>query len=188
MLEETIMAGFGGQGVLMMGKLLAQAAMEEDINATWLPSYGPEMRGGTANCIVVISDDEIGSPVSEQYDTVVVMNQPSLEKFQSKVRPGGTLLINKSIIPIPTTRDDVEAHYLEANDIAEAEVGSARSANVVMLGALQGLRRLLQPASIEAAIRDVFESKGQKVVDFNVKALKAGITAINNVHTAGVPH
>ena len=178
MLEETILAGFGGQGVLMMGKLLAQAAMEEGVSATWLPSYGPEMRGGTANCIVVLSDDEIGSPVSEQYDAVVAMNQPSLEKFESKVRPGGALFINKSIVPIKTSRDDVEAYYVDANDIAEHECGSSRSANVVMLGALQNIRQKLNPESIEKAIAVAFEAKGQAVIDANLKALAAGMNAL----------
>ncbi len=184
MLEETILAGFGGQGVLMMGKLLAQAAMEEGTSATWLPSYGPEMRGGTANCIVVLSDDEIGSPVSEQYDTVVAMNQPSLEKFESKVRPGGTLLINKSIVPIKTSRNDVDAYYIEANDIAENECGTNRSANVVMLGALQCIRQKLKPESIEKAIAYAFEAKGQKVIDANLKAFAAGMNAIDAKATA----
>ncbi|HNO79089.1 MAG TPA: 2-oxoacid:acceptor oxidoreductase family protein [Phycisphaerae bacterium] len=184
MLEETILAGFGGQGVLMMGKLLAQAAMEEGTSATWLPSYGPEMRGGTANCIVVLSDDEIGSPVSEKYDTVVAMNQPSLQKFESKVRPGGTLLINKSIVPIKTSRNDVNTYYVEANDIAESECGTNRSANVVMLGALQSVRQKLKPDSIEKAIAHAFESKGQNVIDANLKAFAAGMNAIDARETA----
>ncbi len=118
MLEEVLIAGFGGQGVLSMGQLIAQAAMEQGMNASWIPSYGPEMRGGTANCIVCVSDDEIGAPLAALYDAVVVMNQPSLEKFESKVKTNGTLLVNSSIIPIKTTRNDLEACYIEANDIA----------------------------------------------------------------------
>ncbi len=184
MLEQTILAGFGGQGVLMMGKLLAQSAMEEGISATWLPSYGPEMRGGTANCIVVISDDEIGSPVSESYDAVVAMNQPSLEKFESKVRPGGTMLINKSIVPIKASRDDVEVYYVAANDIAEHECGSTQAANVVMLGALQSVRQKLKSHSIEKAIAYVFASKGQSVIDSNLKAFAAGMTSLHQNATA----
>ena len=132
----------------------------------------------------MLSDDEIGSPVSEKYDTVVAMNQPSLQKFESKVRPGGTLLINKSIVPIKTSRKDVDAYYVEANDIAESECGTNRSANVVMLGALQSVRQKLKPDSIEKAIAHAFESKGQNVIDANLKAFAAGMNAIDARETA----
>ena len=179
MLEEVLMAGFGGQGILLMGKLLAQAAMEEGLSATWLPSYGPEMRGGTANCIVVFSDDEVGSPVAATYDAVVVMNQPSLEKFQSKVKPGGTLLINRSIIPIPTSRVDVDVHYVDANDLAEKTAGDARCANVVMLGAFQAARPRIKAASLEAALRSTFAAKKEVVVEANLRAFRAGQTSLS---------
>ncbi len=178
MLEQTVLAGFGGQGVLMMGKLLASAAMDEGLYASWLPSYGPEMRGGTANCIVVVSDEEIGSPVSDACDAIVVMNQPSLEKFESKVRPDGTLIINKSIVPVETTRKDVNAHYLEADDIAEKNCDANRSANVVMLGALQSVRQILKSDSVRRAIACSFKSKGQQVIDANLAAFAAGTNAL----------
>lgn len=174
MLEEVLIAGFGGQGILLMGKLLAQAAMEEGLNATWLPSYGPEMRGGTANCIVAFSDDEIGSPLAATYDAVVVMNQPSMEKFESKVKPGGALLINRSMIPIETARTDVEVHYVDANRLAEGVAGDGRCANVVMLGALHAARTRLAMPSLEAALKEAFAAKGDRVLQANLKALQAG--------------
>jgi len=183
MLEEILIAGFGGQGVLSMGRLMAQAAMEQGLNATWLPSYGPEMRGGTANCIVCFSDDEIGAPLAASYDAVVVMNQPSLEKFEKFVRPGGSLIINRSIIPIEATRGDIEVHGVQANDLAEQVTGSATAANVVALGALHAVRTRLETAAIESAIRAAFGRKGEPVVAANLRALRAGMQAMAQVTT-----
>lgn len=177
MLEEVLIAGFGGQGILLMGKLLAEAAMQEGLSATWLPSYGPEMRGGTANCIVAFSDDEIGSPVAAAYDAVIVMNEPSLVKFESQVRPGGTLLVNRSMVPIATSRKDVIAHYVPAADIAE-QAGEGRCANVVMIGALHGLRPRMSEAAFEKALRYAFSPKGESVVAANLRAFRAGREAI----------
>lgn len=178
MLEEVLIAGFGGQGVLSMGKLIAQAAMEQGLNASWLPSYGPEMRGGTANCMVCFSDDEIGAPVAASYDAVIVMNQPSLEKFEKAVRPGGMLLINRSIIPVEAQRSDVDAHYIDANDLAESVAGTAAAANVVALGAWHAVRSRLDTSALEAALRHTFERKGEKVVESNIRALHAGMDAM----------
>ena len=175
MLEEMTIAGFGGQGVLVMGQLIAQAAMEQGLNASWLPSYGPEMRGGTANCTVCFSDDEIGAPIAAAYDAIVVMNQPSLVKFEPKVRAGGTLIVNSSIVPIKASRTDIEVYYVEANDIAEREAGSGRSANVVALGALHAVRPRLRTEALEAALRYAFGRKGEAVVEGNIKALHAGM-------------
>jgi len=178
MLEEILIAGFGGQGVLMMGRLLAESAMQQGLNATWLPSYGPEMRGGTANCIVAFSDDEIGSPLAATYDAVIAMNQPSLEKFQDQVKPGGTLIVNSSIIPITSNRSDIDVSYVQSNDIAEKASGTGKSANAVTLGALHAVRPRLQVDMIESAIRSVFAPKGDNIVEGNIKALHAGIEAM----------
>ncbi len=178
MLEEYLIAGFGGQGVLSMGQLIAQAAMEQGLNASWLPSYGPEMRGGTANCIVCFSDDEIGSPLAAKYDAVIAMNQPSLEKFEKTVKADGTLLINSSIIPIKATRTDIDVQYIKANDLAETSAGSARAANVVALGALHAVRTRLNVDALESALKYAFGRKGDKVVEMNVRALHAGIAAM----------
>ncbi len=178
MLEENIIAGFGGQGVLSLGKILAQAAMEEGLNASWLPSYGPEMRGGTANCIACFSDDEIGAPLAASYDVVIVMNQPSLEKFEQVVKPQGTLLINSSIIPVKPTRNDLDIHYVAANELAEEVTGTTKSANIVALGALHAVRPRLKTESLEAALKFTFGAKGDKLVQSNIRALHAGMEAM----------
>ena len=135
MLEQSIFAGFGGQGVLLMGQLLAYAGMMEDKEVSWLPSYGPEMRGGTANCSVVVSDAEIASPVVNHADAVVIMNQPSLEKFEKMVKPGGVLIYNSDLVTYKNPRTDVKVIPVPANSVA-AEMGNDKVANVIALGAL----------------------------------------------------
>ena len=135
MTHEIILAGFGGQGILFLGKMIATAGMMEGKEVSWIPSYGPEMRGGTANCSVVVSDRRIGTPVVSRPNVVVAMNRPSLEKFEAKIQPGGFLLINRTLIEIPHTRQDIEAHYLEVTGIA-GQLGNPRLANVVALGGL----------------------------------------------------
>ena len=136
---KLFFAGSGGQGVLTMGQMLTYAAMYADTNATWLPSYGPEMRGGTADCTVVISTDKpVSCPLIYEADNVVVMNLPSLLKFESLVKPGGNLFVNSSLIEQKASRDDINVYYVPANDIA-LELGNARTANVVMLGALMSV-------------------------------------------------
>ncbi len=137
MQNDVIMAGFGGQGVLLIGKMLAYAGMHEGKEVSWLPSYGPEMRGGTANCTVVISDRPVGSPVIRSPRAVLAMNLPSLDKFEPDVRPGGLLLINTSLIARKSTRDDVTIIDVPANEIAN-ELGNPRGANMVALGAYLG--------------------------------------------------
>lgn len=187
MLEENLFAGFGGQGVLAMGKLLAQAAMDQGLCASWLPSYGPEMRGGTANCIVAFSDDEIGSPLAATYDAVVVMNQPSLEKFEPHVKPGGTLVINSSMIPVKATRNDIDVFYISANDIAERITGGQRSANIAALGGLHGVRPRLTDDALLGAIRAVFASKGDNVVEGNVETFRQAVSTISSIKRDAAP-
>lgn len=177
MIEEVVFAGFGGQGILLGGTLLAQAAMDDGLNATWFPSYGPEMRGGTCNCTVVYADDEIGSPIASEYDTAVVMNQPSYEKFQPMVRKGGHLLVNSSLIKMDKLRADVEVVAVPANEIAE-RLGSNRSANVVIVGAYLGIKSHVKLETLAAVIRGTFGAKGEKVVAPNLKALEAGYEAV----------
>ena len=134
MKEQCIFAGFGGQGMLLIGKFLAEAGMESGKHVSWLPSYGPEMRGGTANCSVVVSDKPVASPLISVADTVLAMNLPSMLKFQSEVKPGGLLLVNSSIIDEKSNRDDCDVVYVPCNHIAE-EIGNPKGANVVFLGA-----------------------------------------------------
>lgn len=180
MIEEVLFAGFGGQGILLAGQLIAKSAMDDGLFATWFPSYGPEMRGGTANCQVVYSDDEIGSPIASQYDTAIVMNQPSLVRFQPMVKSGGTLLVNSSLVEVDNPRDDVRVVEVPCNKLAE-EVASARSANVVVVGAYNALKGHIKTETIEKVLRETFAAKGQALVDANLKALAAGIEAVAGV-------
>jgi 2-oxoglutarate ferredoxin oxidoreductase subunit gamma len=149
MAHEIIMAGFGGQGVMAMGKILVEAAMEEGKNVSWLPSYGPEMRGGTANCSVIVSDEPIGAPIVTEATAAIVMNRPSLDKFENDVIPGGALLINSSLIDKKATRNDIKVYYIPANDIAN-ELGTDKVANIVMLGAYL---KVSGAASVDSNIR-----------------------------------
>ena len=134
MTEQIILAGFGGQGVLLAGQIIAYAGMNEGKNVSWLPSYGPEMRGGTANCNVVVSDEEVGSPVVVEADCLIVMNRPSLEKYEKDLKPGGLLLLDSDLIEIEPTRTDIKVIKVPANSLAE-QAGSIKAANMVMLGA-----------------------------------------------------
>ena len=135
MKETLIIAGFGGQGVLSMGKILAYSGVMQDFEVTWMPSYGPEMRGGTANCSVIVSDDPVASPLVDKADVIVAMNRPSLDKFEEHVKPGGVLVINSSIIDRKAVRDDIQVVYCDANAIAES-IGNPKGANVAILGAV----------------------------------------------------
>ena len=172
MLIKSIFAGFGGQGVLSMGLNVAQAAMIEDKNVTYLPSYGAEVRGGTANCTVAISDEEIASPVASSPEFVVAMNQPSLIRFQNQIESGGVVFINSSLIEAEITRGDVEIVKVPANKIAE-ELGSPRSANMVMLGAFTKRSNLVSINTLVEVVRSTMENKG-KLFALNKKALLTG--------------
>jgi 2-oxoglutarate ferredoxin oxidoreductase subunit gamma len=172
MLIKTIFAGFGGQGVLSMGLNLAQAAMLEGKYITYLPSYGAEMRGGTANCTVAVSDEEIASPVASSPEFIVAMNQPSLIRFQNQIESGGLFFVNSSLIEAEITRGDIDIVKVPANSIAE-ELGSPRSANMVMLGAFTKKSNLASLSSIIEALKDTLKNK-QKLIAINKKALQAG--------------
>jgi 2-oxoglutarate ferredoxin oxidoreductase subunit gamma len=180
MIEEIIFAGFGGQGILLGGSLIAQAAMKDGLWATWFPSYGPEMRGGTCNCLVACSDDEIGSPIFNAYDTALIMNLPSLEKFGPMVRPGGLLMINSSLIQVERPRADVKLVEVPVNDLAR-EAGSDRAANVAMVGAYCAVKSIVRPETVADVLRDAFSAKGPKVVDLNLRALEFGRRAVDGV-------
>ena len=172
MQNDVIMAGFGGQGILLIGKMLAYAGMREGKEVSWLPSYGPEMRGGTANCTVVISDRPVGSPVIQSPRAVVAMNLPSLDKFEPDVRPGGLLLVNTSLIERKPTRDDVTVIEVPANEIAN-ELGNRRGANMVALGAYLGATDAVSVDEIVEVIRETFAAK-PGVVEININALHRG--------------
>ncbi len=173
MQNETIIAGFGGQGVLFTGKVMAYAAMENNLEVTWFPSYGPEMRGGTANCTVVISDEEIGSPQVSQPRAAIVMNQPSLDKYENLVRPGGYLAVNKSLVNRAVERDDITVVEIPASEIAE-EIGNIRYANVVILGALGAKADFIDLDSLEKGLKKGLSGKKSKLLDINLEALRKG--------------
>jgi 2-oxoglutarate ferredoxin oxidoreductase subunit gamma len=172
MQNDVIMAGFGGQGILLIGKMLAYAGMREGKEVSWLPSYGPEMRGGTANCTVVISDRPVGSPVIRSPRAVVAMNLPSLDKFEPDVRPGGLLLVNTSLINRKPTRDDVTVVEVPANEIANS-LGNRRGANMVALGAYVGATEAVSLDGVIEVIRETFAAK-PAVIDVNITALHRG--------------
>ena len=171
--NKLFFAGSGGQGVLTMGQMLTYAAMYADMYATWLPSYGPEMRGGTANCTVVISPDKpVSCPLIYEADNVVVMNLPSLLKFESLVKPGGNLFVNSSLIDQKASRDDVNVYYVPANDIA-MELGNARTANTIMLGALISVSPVVPTEMIYRIMEKTFSGRKAALLDINKQAFHA---------------
>lgn len=172
MQTEVIMSGFGGQGLMMIGKLLAYAGLEEGKAVTWLPSYGPEMRGGTANCTVVIGDKPIGSPLISSPKAAIVMNQPSLEKFAPTLRKDGILVIDSTMISVGSDRTDLTSFRIKAADIA-TKLGNRRSANLVMLGAYIGLEEVVSHKTLIKAIEKTFAKKKQ-FIDVNCKTFMKG--------------
>jgi 2-oxoglutarate ferredoxin oxidoreductase subunit gamma len=171
--EEIVIAGFGGQGALSMGQLVAYAAMTEGREVSWMPSYGPEMRGGTANCIVIVSGARISSPIVTRFDTAIVLNQPSLEKFEPAIRPGGLLLYERSTVKTPPTRTDVDV--LGIDGVAEAtRLSNKQVANVVLLGAYLARRPVVQAAAVVKALASVLPPHRQHLLAVNERALAAG--------------
>jgi 2-oxoglutarate ferredoxin oxidoreductase subunit gamma len=170
---KTIFSGFGGQGVLMMGYVLASAGMNEGKHVTFLPSYGAEVRGGTANCTVTVSDEPIASPVASFPDFAVLMNTPSVMRFEGGVKAGGIVLLNSDLIELRPKRKDVDVLAVPVNSIAE-ELGSARGANMVMIGAFVQKTGVVNLKAVIQSVKTIFESKGPKVHKMNTKALKEG--------------
>jgi len=173
MLIKTIFSGFGGQGVIMMGYLLAIAGMYEEKNVTCLPSYGAEVRGGTANCTVVISTEEIASPVASQPEFAVLMNSPSLFRYQNQVQSGGTIFLNSSMIESRPIRGDLEIFEVPVNDLAKESLGS-KVANMIMLGAFIKKAGLVSLDTMVGAIKDTFGSKNPLIFKSNKAALQLG--------------
>ena len=171
--KQFLIAGFGGQGVLLIGQLIAKAAMREEYEVSWMPSYGPEMRGGEANCAVVVSDEEIGSPLVTEPPVLVAMNKPSLAKFMPKMAPGGILLYNASLIEDVELRDDVTVIPVPCNQIAE-ELGNQRTANMVMLGAVLGATQFVSADSLKETLRGWLGEKRAAMLDINWQAIERG--------------
>ncbi len=173
MLIKTVFSGFGGQGIVMMGYLLATAGMVEDKNVTCLPSYGAEVRGGTANCTVVISTEEIASPVASEPEYAVFMNHPSLIRFQNQVQSGGTIFLNSSMIEGRPIRGDLEIYEIPATDLAK-QLGQDKVTNMVMLGALIKKSGMVSVETLVRVLRDTFSSRNPAIVKLNKSALMLG--------------
>jgi len=176
---KIVIAGFGGQGVVVAGNILARGCVIEDKNVTGMVSYGAEMRGGTANATVIVSDEEIASPFVERPDAAIILNQPSLDKFESRLADGGLVVMNSSLTGRDVERSDLDVVKVEATDAAN-RLGNVRVANIVALGAFIAKTKLLAAASIEQAISDLFSLKKPEVVEINVKALRLGAGVVNN--------
>lgn len=178
---SIVIAGFGGQGVLFAGQLLAYAGMDADRHVTWIPSYGPEMRGGTANCTVIISDEPIGAPLVSNPDIAMVLNQPSFDKYNPLVRPDGLLVVNSSIVSEKSERTDLETVFVAANAIAE-EFGSVKMLNMAAVGAVIRRRPVLDKKIIEQALADHLPSTKAHLLEANLQVLDRGyeIAALGN--------
>ena len=173
MVEEVIFAGFGGQGVLSMGQVLAYAGMIEDREVCWMPSYGPEMRGGTANCIVTVSSSEISSPIIGTFDTVVALNQPSLDKFEEAVKPGGTLIYDSTNIIEPPTRDDIDVVPIPASEEA-VKLKNTKIMNMIVLGAFIAKRGTVKIDTVLQALTQVLPERHHHLIPLNEQALQRG--------------
>ena len=178
MKEEIIIAGFGGQGVLSMGKILAYAALMNDLEVTWMPAYGPEQRGGTANVTVILSDSPISSPVLDSYDIVVVLDQQSLDKFEDKVKPGGVLIYDSYGIHRPPHRKDITVHEIKAMD-ASLEMGNAKTYNMVVLGALLGIRELVPMDAVIRGLKKTLPERHHHLIPLNQEAIQKGKSLVS---------
>lgn len=177
MLEKIIIAGFGGQGVLLMGKLLAMAGASTGKNATWLPAYGPEKRGGFANCSVIISDEKIASPFVTKATSAIIMNDAAFDQYEDYVIPGGSLFINSSNVTKKSSREDINIYYIPSVDIAN-EVGSSKTANIVMMGAfLEKIKCVTNDAVLEALLESLGQGK-EKLIPINKNAMEKGAQAV----------
>ncbi len=177
MQKEVIISGFGGQGVLFAGQLLTYAAMEQGLEVTWFPSYGPEMRGGTANCTVVIADEEIGSPLVRNPTAAIVMNRPSLDKYEPLIRPSGVLVVNTSMVDREPTRTDIKIVMVPGNEIAE-RLGDRRMTNMVLIGSLLANLDLLPKEALVKALQEHLPARRQNLVSANIQAISEGMSFV----------
>lgn len=170
---NVTMAGFGGQGLMFIGKLLAYCAMKRGLNVTWIPSYGPEVRGGTANCTVVISDEPIGSPVINSPEALIIMNNPSLEAFEPKLKTSGLLFVNSNLVTRQTKRTDINVIPVPANEAA-IEAGERRAANMVIFGAYVAKTGIITEEDVANGFRELFSAKAE-TLEANLRAFEKGI-------------
>lgn len=173
MQAEIIISGFGGQGVLFAGQLLAYCALDTDKHVTWFPSYGPEMRGGTAHCTVIISEEEIGSPLVKNPTAVIVMNLPSLDKYEPLIKPGGFLVVNRSLVDRSPERDDITFIEILANEIAE-EIGNRRLVNLVLVGSLLQRLPIFTLEALGATLEKHIPERHRDLLEANIIALERG--------------
>jgi 2-oxoglutarate ferredoxin oxidoreductase subunit gamma len=182
---QVLFAGFGGQGVLSMAKFLAYAAMQEDKHVTWVPSYGAEMRGGTANCMVTISEREIASPVTEHPSISIILNDPSMDKFSHKVQPGGTLMVNSSLVRKKTDRTDLDLVEIPVTELAD-QMGNSQAANMILVGACAAYSGLVNVDRAVGCIDEIFAGKSAAVIAKNKEAFLAGVRYIEDHYQAAL--
>ena len=173
MTTQILLSGFGGQGILFTGKFLAYKGLLTDKNVSWLPSYGPEMRGGTASCSVIISDEEVGSPIISEPDVLIAMNLPSFEKFEPTVRPGGIVIADSSLIETKSSRTDIDVHYIPATALA-SEMGKQSLANMIILGKLLSIMGEFDEENIKTVLSKVITPKKADMLKINMKAMSIG--------------
>ena len=171
--KQILIAGFGGQGILFSGKFLAYGGLLEEREVSWLPSYGPEMRGGTANCSIILSDSKVGSPIVDKPDVLIAMNTPSFERYENAVVPGGQIFVDSSLIDKKVTRDDVEAYYIPATRLA-SENNLPGLANMIIMGLMIKHSEAIAKETIEKAMAKVVSAKRQNLLDLNIKAVEMG--------------
>jgi len=175
--EEVVISGFGGQGALFAGQLLARAAMEQGYHVTWIPSYGPEMRGGKARCTVIVSDQEIGSPLVRCPSAAIVLNIPSMLTFEPLIKSGGVLVVNSTLVPQRSERGDIHVCYLPAGDLA-TEMGDIRLTNVICLSVLVELRCVVSQGALRQALETTLHERHRDLLELNIEALKKGAALI----------
>ena len=180
MKKEIIISGFGGQGVLSMGKILAYSGLMDGKEVTWMPAYGPEQRGGTANVTVIVSDDKISSPILSKFDIAIVLNQPSLEKFEPRLKPGGILIYDSYGILNPPTRKDITVYRIDAMDKA-AEMKNAKVFNMIVLGGLLKVAPVVSTGGVEKALRKTLPERHHDMIPINMQAIEEGGHIINKV-------
>src|SRR5665647_391737 len=183
MTEEIIIAGFGGQGVLSMGKIMAYSGMMQDMEVSWMPSYGPEMRGGTANVVVIISSERISSPIIKSFDTAIILNQQSLDKFESTVKPGGVLIYDSNGITRHPERKDITIYLVDATEEA-SKMNSSKTFNMIVLGGFIKVKPIIKLENIIKGLKKSLPERYHNLIPMNEKALKRGEEIISEVHKA----
>lgn len=180
MTEELIIAGFGGQGVLSLGKIIAYSGIMEGKEVSWMPSYGPEMRGGTCNVTVIVSDEKISSPVLKRFDCALILNQQALDKFEGEIKPGGTLIYDPNGITRHPERKDLNIHKIDAAELA-VEIGNPKTYNMVVLGAYLQARPIISEENVELGLKKSLPERHHRLIPLNVEAIKKGGSNVQTV-------